>query len=303
MSSMRVTQNLMVTRALSNLNYQTRRLLDLQEQMATGLRVNSPSDDPLAARRAIDIRETMAREDQYLTNISNAGLQLQETVTAIQSVVEALQRANDIALQGANGTMAQSQRDQLAIEVNQLLETVLMEANHQTNGRYIFGGTRTLTAPYEATRNAQGMITAVTYVGNLEQVPVAVADGVSVAINEPGQTAFQSSQDVLQLLIDIRDDLRASDITGLQQRMAEFKVAQDQALVAVARIGATQNRLERLTATTEDHLQQLKIALSDSIEADYAETMLNFNAQSNAFQAALNASARVIQQSLLDYVR
>lgn len=303
MSTMRVTQGIMVTRALKNLNYQTRQLLKLQEQLATGLRVNTPSDDPLAARKAIGLREIMSREEQYLTNINNAGLQLQETVTSIQSVVESLQRAQEIALQGANGTMDQSQRDQLAIEVNELLETFLMVANHQTNGRYIFGGTRTLSPPYVPTRNAAGEITSVTYAGNTQQVAVAVADGVSVAVNETGQTAFQSSQDVVQLLIDIRDNLRSSDIAGLQQRLTELDMAQDQALVSVARIGSTQNRLERLTANTEDHLQQLKIAISECVEADYAETMMNFNAQTNAFEAALNASARVIQQSLLDYVR
>lgn len=302
MSTMRVTQGMMVTRALNNLNYQTRRLLQLQEQLATGLRVNAPSDDPLAARRAIDLRQTMSREDQYLGNISGANLQLLESVMAIQTVVESLQRANEITLQGSNGTMAQAQRDQLAVEANQLLESVLMEANHQTNGRYVFGGTRTLTAPYVPTRNAQGEITSVAYEGNLEQISVGVADGVSVVVNETGQRAFQSTQDVMQLLIDIRNNLRTSDLPALQQRLAELKQTQDQALASVAQIGATQNRLERLTANTEDHVQQLQVALSDAIEADYAETVMNLNAQTNAFQAALSASARVIQQSLLDYV-
>jgi flagellar hook-associated protein 3 FlgL len=300
---MRVTQGLMVTRALNNLNYQTQRLLKLQEQLATGLRVNSPSDDPLAARTAINIRQTMSRSDQYLGNISGANVQLLESVTAIQSVVSSLQRANELTLQGANGTMAQSQRDQLAIEANQLLETVLMNANHQSNGRYVFGGTRTLSAPYVPTRNPQGEITSVAYAGNNEQISVTIADGVSTVISESGQSAFQSTQDVMQLLIDIRNNLRTSDFAGLQQRLGELKRAQDQALASVARIGATQNRLENLTANTEDHMQQLQLALSDAIEADYAETVMNLNAQTNAFQAALNASARVIQQSLLDYVR
>ncbi len=303
MSTMRVTQGMMVTRALDNLNYQTRRLLQLQEQLATGLRVNSPSDDPLAARMAIDIRQTMSREDQYLGNISGANLQLLESAAAIQSVVEALQRASEITLEGANGTMAQAQRSQLAVEANQLLESVLMEANHQTNGKYVFGGTRTLTAPYFAARNAQGEITSIAYLGNTEHISVAVADGVSVVTNETGQSAFQSTQDVMQLLINIRDNLRSSDFNGLQQRLAELKRAQDQAMASVARIGATQNRLERLTFNTEDHIQQLQVALADAVEADYADTIMNLNAQTNAFQAALNASARVIQQSLLDYVR
>lgn len=302
MSTLRVTQGLMVTRALYNLNYQTRRLLQLQEQLATGLKVNAPSDNPLAARRAINIRETISRDEQYLSNISAAGPQLLESATAIQTVVSVIQRANELTLQGANGTMAQPQRDQLAIEVNQLLESVVSEANHQTNGKYIFGGTRTLTAPFVPVRNAQGEITAVTYEGNNELISMTVADGVSVVVNETGQNVFQSSQDVMQLLIDIRDNLRTSDFPALQQRLSELKTAQDQSMVAVARIGSTQNRLERLTANTEDYVQQLQVALSDNIEADYAETVLNLDAQTNAFRAALSASARVIQQSLLDFI-
>jgi flagellin-like hook-associated protein FlgL len=154
MSSMRVTQSMMVNTSLNNLNYQTRRLLQLQEQLATGLRVNSPSDDPLAARTAINIWQTMSREDQYLGNISGANLTLLESVTAIQSVVDSLGRATEITLEGANGTMAQSQRNQLAVEANQILESVLMEANHQTNGRYVFGG----TPPYTVTTNFPGAV-------------------------------------------------------------------------------------------------------------------------------------------------
>ena len=207
-------------------------------------------------------------------------------------------------MQGANGTYAQSQLDQMAIEINQLLEGVLDQANHETSGRYVFAGTHTLALPFEATRNAQGEITAVTYVGNDENIKIAISDGVNVIVNETGTDVFLTNQDIFQLLIDIRDDLRAGDQNSLRTlRLEELEVAQDQILISLARIGAIQNRIERAGANMEEFIVQLQKVLSDAIDADYAETVIHLNAQSNAFQAALDAAARVIQPSLLDFVR
>ena len=303
MSSPRVTQGMIVARSLSDLNRQTRRLLELQEQLATGLKVNSPSDDPLAARRAVNIRSVIAKQEQYVMNISSAGPLLEESSTSLQTVVSVLQRANELALQGANGTSSQTQMNELAIEVNQLIEATLTEANHQTNGRYVFGGTRTLDAPFVAVRDAEGQITAVTYQGNDEAIEIGVTAGISVQINETGQHAFLSGQDVFQTLIDIRDNLLSGDKTSLQtDRLTELADAQDQLLISMAAMGATQNRLETLTTNTEASVDQLRVTLSDNIDADYAETVVNLNAQSNAYRAALEAAARVIQPSLLDFI-
>jgi flagellar hook-associated protein 3 FlgL len=304
MSISRVTQGLMVTQALTNLQFQTRRLLSLQKQLATGYKVNAPSDNPLAARRAVNLRASIQKNEQYLSNISAANPQLAETSTSLQTVETTLQRAQELTLQGATGTTNQSQMNTLATEIDQLIETSLTEANHQTNGRYVFGGTRTLDAPFVATRDANGRVTAVSYQGNNEHTEVAVGDGVSVQVNETGTDAFVAPQNVLQTLIAIRDNLLAGDKTSLQgARLAELKQGQDQLLTSMSRVGAVQNRVETLTSNLEDQIQQLQSTLSDNIDADYSETVLNLNAQSNAYQAALNAAARVIQPSLLDFVQ
>ncbi len=301
---MRVTQRLMVNRVLSDLNNQTERLLTLQEQLSTGLKVNAPSDNPLAARRAVNIRASIGANEQYVTNISIAGPQLAESASSIQTVLNVLQRAQELALQGANGTNSQTQLNQIAIEVNQLLESTVAEGNHQTNGRYVFGGTRTTNAPFVVTRDANNSITAVTYQGNDESIQIAIGDGTTVGVNETGNNAFESSQDIFKLLVDIRDNLRAGDQTSLQnQRLAELPVARNQLLVSMAKIGSIQNRLEQVSGDTDNAIQQLRSALSDNIDGDYAETVVNLNAQSNAYQAALNAAARVIQPSLLNFLQ
>jgi flagellar hook-associated protein 3 FlgL len=303
MGALRVTQGMMVARSLTDLNIQTRKLLQLQEQLATGLKVNSPSDDPLAARRAVNIRSVIAKQEQYINNISTAGPLLQESATSLQTIVSSLQRAHELTLQGSTGTSSQVQMNQIAIEVNQLIESTLVEANHQTSSRYVFGGTRTSNPPFVATRDAQGQITAVTYQGNDEAVKIGVADGISVQVNETGQRAFLSTQDIFQTLINIRDNLQAGDKTSLQTvRLTELTNGQNQLLLSMAALGATQNRMDRLTANIGQSVDQLRVTLSDNIDADYAETVINLDAQTNAFQAALRAAARVIQPSLLDFV-
>lgn len=307
MGAFRVTQRLLVDRVLSNLGAQNRAILKLQEQLSTGQRVNRPSDDPLAARRAISAQAEINKYTQYLTNISTAGPQLTESETSIQTSIDRVQRARELALQGANGTNAQSNRDQIAIEVNQLLEGLLVESNHQTNGRYIFGGTRTLAAPFEATRDVNGDITAVSYAGNDTQFELEIQDGVRVPVNQTGSdiygTTGPAGVDVFQMLIDLRDNLRSNDQAGIQDRLAEMDLADDQLGIGLAAIGSVQNRMAGVDDDLRTQINQQQQVLSDNVDADIAEVIINLNAQNNAFQAALNAGANVIQPSLLDFIR
>jgi len=299
----RVTQGMMTRRSLNNLNYQVRRLMQLQEQLSTGLKVNDPSDDPLAARRAVNVRAAMEKTEQYITNISSTESQLTETDSALQTVTNVLQRTRELCVQGASGTNSQTQRDLVAVEINQLVESLVEQANHQTHGRYIFGGTRTGSAPFTVTRNANGEITSVAYVGNEEDINISVGDTIDLAINENGQAAFLSSQNLFQTLISIRDNLRNNEQSQLQnERLSELKTAQDQILSSVARVGAIQNRLDGLKEDLETYVDQLNETLSDNIDADYADTVISLDAQSNAFRAALNAVGRVIQPTLLDFI-
>jgi len=307
MGTIRVTQRMLVNRVLNNLNYQSRRILQLQEQLSTGQRVNRPSDDPLAARRAVNAQTEVTKNDQYQTNISTVGPQLSESETSLMTVVDLIQRANELTLQGASDTNGQTQRDEIAIEINQVLEAVLVQSNHVTNGRFVFGGTRTLNQPFTVTRDANGEITSVTYEGNDEHFEIEISEGVRVIVNETGEDVFlqtsPATTDIFQTLIDIRDNLRAGDVNALTTRLEELGRAQDQLLVAGARLGAVQNRIERVDSNLQDITLQMEQVISDNIDADFADVILNLNAQSNAFQASLNAGARVIQPSLLDFLQ
>jgi flagellar hook-associated protein 3 FlgL len=303
----RITQRLLVDRVLNNLNRQSREILDLQTQLSTGQRVNKPSDDPLAVRRAVNARAEVGKNEQYLGNITAVSPQLRDSELAVLSSIDLIQRANELTLQGNNGTNAQPQRDAIANEIDEIIEEMLTLGNRSSNGRYVFGGTRTLDEPMVATRNLAGDITAVTYAGNTDEIPVEIGEGLTVAANQPGDLVYFSSSaqtvDIYQTLIDTRDALRAGNTAGIEAGLANLKTSREQLGVVLSRIGAIQNRLDRTGGNLEDINVQLTEVVSDNIDADFAEVTLNLNAQTNAFQAALNAGARVIQPSLLDFVR
>lgn len=304
MVSMRVTPGLIQQQVLTDLQGQETRLLQLQEQLASGQRVNQPSDDPVAAGQALNAMTVIQQNNQYTSNINSVGPQLGETSTVLGNVMNTIQRANELALQGATGTNSQDQLDALATEVNQLLEGVVVSANHQTNGKYIFSGTRTQTPAYSVTRDANGDITAVTYQGDNAHYQVATGAGASSTVNMTGPEAFQSTQDVFQLLINLRDNLRNGDQSAIQNsRIAEIAKAQSQISSAQAQVGAVQNRLSKVSSDTATFTTQAQQLLSDSVDADFAQTIVNLNAQQNAFQAALSAAAQIIQPSLLNFLK
>ncbi len=298
----RITPNLMAERSLNDINSQLARISKLQEQLSSGLRVNRPSDDPIDARRAINIRTLLQRNDQFISNIDDVEPLVDETASSLLGVVDVLQRAIELTTQGANGTNSQAQLDALALEINALLETVFTTSNAQTNGRSIFAGTATLNPAFSATR-VGGEITAVTYDGNNNLFSVDISEGASINVNIPGAEAFQDSVDVFAVLIGIRDSMRAGDQADLANvRLDELQESLDQTLFGVARVGATQNRLERISNNLQDTDLSLQELLSDKIHADFAETVLNLNVAQNSYEAALSAAGRILQVSLLDYI-
>lgn len=303
MGASRITQGMIAQRTLTNIRNQLLRLSDLQNQLGTGLRVNRPSDDPIDARRAVNLRTLIGENQQFLSNIQDARPMLTEGADVLQRVVSIIHRVRELTIQGANETNSQDQLDLIALEINQLLEETVVASNHQTNGRFVFAGTRTLTRAFVETRVA-GSITAVTYQGNANAIQIAPSAGTLVGINETGPSAFQNTVDIFQMLIGIRDDLRAGNQTNIQAvRLDELSSALDDILLSESRLGAVENSFNRIDSNTQDFIVQLQGLLSEKIDADFAETMLNFNTQSNAFEAALNAGARIIQPTLLDFLR
>jgi flagellar hook-associated protein 3 FlgL len=298
----RITTKILFNNAIDNLRRVETDLAKLQEQLASGLRVNRPSDDPIAARRAIGYRSLLRRNDHYLTAIRDAHIFTSATDSTMGIMTDDLLRVRELVLRGASGTLNQDQRNQIATEINEIINGMVDIANTTSGGRYLFGGSRTLDAPFEETVVGDEVV-SVQYLGNDDELTVQVDIDAHITISQPGSTVFQGMIDVFDVLIGIRDDLRAGDTDSLSNvRLGELDQISSQVSQARAVYGSTINRLMFNEDRIEGNQITLQDVLSQTQEADFAEVVTKINMKEVALQAALATTSRVIQASLLDWL-
>jgi len=296
----RITPQILIDSVLADIRGAHGRLAETQSILATGRRIKVPSDDPVGTTRAMNLRTNITNAEQFLENIREATTFANESESVLRAIIDHFHRARELTLQGANGTLNQQQRDAIAVEINQILEAIADLANAQSNGRYLFSGTRTRVAPWVPTVLA-GEITWCSYAGNSERFSTLVSPGVTVEMNEPGDAVFPNG--TFWTLGRIRDDLRTGDTDSLSNvRIGQIDDIMTALLDATALFGAKMNRLELIGQRLQDQWLSFRTRLSEMEEADFMETAVRLDAQEVALQAALNAGATVLHPSLLDFI-
>ncbi len=281
----RITQSMLSTTLLSDLQTITDRLANTQNKLSSGKEIQKPSDDPFATARALQFRADLASNKQYQTNVGEASSWQDVTDTALSSIGDLVLRARDLTVQGASDTLGPSARASIASEIDQIIESIKAAGNTQYAGRYIFSGSLTTTAPY---------------------TPREIGPGVQVPLNVNGSNVIGDGAvpgSLLATLKTISADLTASNGAALQTTdLASLDAAHDAVTTARATVGARTNRLD----TALSQLQQLEESttklLSNTEDADMAKTMVDLSQQQAVYQAALRAGASIIQPSLMDFL-
>ncbi len=161
-----------------------------QRQISSGRRILTPSDDPVASARAIGIRESIARLDQFDRNANIATNRLAQEEVALQSANDVLQRVRELALQANNGTQSNESRAQIAVEMDELLDQLVQVANQKDgSGAFLFSGNLLDTQP--VSRGALGFV----YNGDQGQRFIQIGEGRQVADGDSGADVFFSIKD------------------------------------------------------------------------------------------------------------
>jgi flagellar hook-associated protein 3 FlgL len=296
------------------------RQLRLQQQVSTGQRITSASDDPTAMRRVLDLRNEQGQLKQYHDNIST----LRENVNVVYSTVQGLKklsdRASEIAVM-ADGTKGSSSLSAYAKEVDQLLEETVRLANSKHRDIYIFSGTKGKTQAYSVTRT-EDRITAVAFGGNTSSSKVDIAPHASVNANhsaEGGNGVLKtdaSGTDFIASLISLRDNLTtaASDTSSKDDIAAALANIKDTVIGNLDKselnfvdhfssIGATLSRLETSESITKQQISAIEPLVSNEVDVDLADTLVRLNEIQNAYTAALQSGSTLLKTSLLDYLR
>lgn len=372
---MRITNTMLVSLLLHNLNRSRERLIRHQIQLSTGKRLTRPSDDPSGTFRSLKYRSNLRDIDRYQANIDNSVSWLSMTDSVLNDISDALVKARGLAMRGASGSTGEPERSALAHQVDQLLQHLLDLANTQFEGKYIFGGTETLTPPYSPSDQAtdeqftaaydqpvdlggtkivegsvvvtevgggrtfvertdylidyeKGTITVLNGGSMLDGVVYEIdyrtewvhtvhqnssgvsgeilrqiGDGLTIPLNIPGGEVFNGEVALFDVLLALRDNLIRGNTSGISQALENLERALDQTLKATATVGSRLQRLDLAKGRLKDRVFQTTATLSEVEDADVAEAMVNLHMEENALEAALKTGARLIQLTLVDFLK
>ncbi|MFJ7858078.1 flagellar hook-associated protein FlgL [Peribacillus sp. NPDC097206] len=292
---MRVTQSMLTNNMLTNLSSSYEKLGKLQEQVSSQKKFSKPSDDPVAAMMGMGYRTNLNQIQQYKSNISEAENWINSTDDAITEAVSALQRIRELTVQGSNGTYEGKQLENIAEEVEQLNKHIISIGDTQIGGKYIFNGQNTNVKP-SASADANGNITYGTEPINLE-----VFSGISIQINTDGSNMFGKA---LGENGSIQKTIKALTENGdVGAMLGELDKTIDSFLSIQAQVGARQNRIELMT----DRLSQQEVfateILSKNEDVDIEKAIMNLTTQESVHSASLSIGAKIMQPSLLDFLR
>ncbi|GAA4089183.1 flagellar hook-associated protein FlgL [Nocardioides kongjuensis] len=292
----RVTQRMLTDGSLANLQRNLGQLASLQEQLSTGRVINRPSDNPTGTTAAMRIRTSVSDQAQYARNAQDGLGWLTQVDSTLDGVTTAVRRARDLALQGANtGAMGQQARDALAIEIDGVREQLLGQANASYLERPVFGGVTGGGQAYDATGN---------WVGVAGSVNRRVADDVVVQVDVDGRTVFgDGASSVFAELDALATALRAGDTAGIRASVDVLRTRENTVTGVRAAAGTRYQRIEQSAQAADDAKMSLENNLSSIENADLADTTVHLKLQEVAYQAALAATSRVMQPSLLDFLR
>ena len=293
---MRITQRAVALTSLQGLNRNLDAVGRLQEQLTSGRLINRPADSPTGTNRAMQTRSAQAANTQYSRNLTDAQSWMEQTDSTLRTMLDTVRRVRDLTVQGLNdGGLDTPSRVALATETASLREGLISLANTNVQGRPLFGGTTSGSAAYDA---------AGTFVGHTgAPVTRRISETEKLRVDISGPEAFgPAGSDLFAVVGSIATDLTA-DPAALAGHLDDLDTVIDGMKAAVAEVGARASRVERAQAVNADQKITLSSRLAETENIDLPETIMRLKMQQVGYEAALQATAKALQPTLLDFLR
>lgn len=297
MSYVRVTQRSASTGVMQNLFGNLERMGKLQAQLSSGKAIARPSDGPSATLSAMQLRSDMRAEQQYQRNAEDGLGWLNTADTAITTALDMTRRARELTLQAMNSGSSGSveARDAIAIELENLRDGLIGLANTKYLDRPVFGGTTSGQSAYNPATGA--------YTGDANAVLRTVRDDGRVRVDTTGPEVFgDGATSLFSVIADLASRARTSPET-LGTGLAALDSGMTRLRGAVADVGARAARVGDLKQAAEDRINMLKSQVSEVEDVDLPKTIMDLQLQEVAYQAALGTTSRILQPTLVDFLR
>ncbi|MDA1192046.1 MAG: flagellar hook-associated protein FlgL [Candidatus Poribacteria bacterium] len=273
------------------------------EQIASGKRVQRPSDDPSAVRQSMLARAQLAQTEQFLSNIDIGLADLDMAESVLSQISGRLTRAQELASSASDGAVSTSARAAMALEVDAIIDEVVALSNSQFRGRYIFGGENTLQPPF--VRNGDQVTYNGSDSGTLRRIsadsPLVETTSSGAGIFFVNRNASNVVQDgVFAGLVALKQGMETNNQQTIVGTISTLRTELDRIVAGRIAVGARGERLELTKNRLQDQQLQLIDLKSTLEDADLSQSITNLQRQQLALQASMSVTASIVPTSLLD---
>lgn len=213
---MRVSSDMMGDNLINITKRNTEKLLELQNNISTGMRNRVPRDNPVEVSHSIAYRRILFELGQFEKNIEDGLSRINAVDSALGSATDILQRIRELGIQGANGVYTKEDRAKIAAEINELLEELVTIANSKYKGKAIFAGNDTLEDPFKPVYSfskeaGKQIMYRVDYYGDIGKQNREISRGNILSVNVPGNEVFWAETTSLFSSVDATNYVLAAD--------------------------------------------------------------------------------------------
>lgn len=297
----RTTDTSSASISAARINAQRNRLSTLQEQIASGKRINRPSDDPNGAEFVIRLKTSQSEITQFKRTATTANQKLTAADDSLSNYENILERVRTLVAQGMSDTATQTAKNSLATEIESLRSRILNVANSKYGDEYLFGGTRQNAPPFDPVTAAPAATPTSAQHMQIEPGTNAIAVGVTA-----DTFLTDATGDIFTDLTNAAAALRGTgnpttDRTTLETTMTRIATYNDLVNIAHSRIGANMNTTEAALENLTNNFLSLDERVNEIEGADFAETALKLAEAQRTLEATLQVTAQN-RRNLFDFL-
>lgn len=332
--SMRVTNRMLANNFLGDMRTNLTNLQKIQSQLSTGKEISKPSDDPFKVSRSMQLSSQINANKQYNNNIKDTSNWLDATDTALNQFTNNMQRVRELVVSAGNAAYGSDERQAIKDELNQRIEEMAQILNTNFDGKYLFGGTKVTSKPlgtkldedghtviFQSGKNGTELFEGSTTESNVAdqikmlsgKMSVEISQGVTMDYNVTTTDIFNFTNErgesvnlgaVLSNMMknldtntpEAQKELTSTNLQGITDSISNL-------LKIRAEVGAKQNRMDSAQEKNETENYNMTQVLSKTEDIDVTEKVMEYSVMQTVYMASLQTSAKVIQPSLLDYLR
>ena len=307
---MKISTSQLYDSAITQMNRQQSNVAEMQAKLASGKSLVNPSDDAEKAALIQRLNSAMQRQDSFELSLDRADSRLRMEETALSSAQNMLQRIRELAIQGSNGGLADSDREIIAKEVSNLRDALLSIANTEdSSGNYIFSGTAVGSPAF-----LKDEVGVISYQGDQNKTSVDISEHRRVDISRPGNEVFGSvaretdAGDTIDIefftvISDFTEALDSGTGDALSRSLTEISTLTDEMSLSLSDVGSRMNSVDSQRDILVDTRLRYQELLSNAQDLDYASAVTKLSAQILSLEAAQASFAKVSQLSLFNYLR